>query len=464
MMTIVEPKQYIDQLWGKQRIREEQTYRLMKYVLRVDFEGKVLLHNVVTGQLALLETTEAHMLDRLPKAYEPLMSRLVLEHYLVPVEYDEHQQVMKLRTVLRRLYDQKSKALTHYVILPTTGCNARCYYCFEQGIKSVTMSETVANNVVGFISEHCGEEREVYISWFGGEPTIAHHRIDQISHGLREKGITYSSMMVTNGLLLNDEMVNRAKTLWNLTSVQITVDGVESNHNRIKAFMDPTENPYQRVLDNVQILLSKDINVTLRMNFDIENFGDFSLLLQEVEERYRHNPRLSVSAHPILGEHPDFKGIVHHGDLNWLRKMNCELNCLSRKAGLANTVFHLPHLEFRGCSADRDVSIAIRPDGGLCCCMEQFGDDQIVGDVETGITNEKLLCSWKEIDDCKQCQVCALFPKCVTMAKCGGAGRCFGNEELIYQSTQAMCNAYQHFIKEGLAYDVQRTVGGVCFN
>lgn len=450
MITIVEPKDHIARLWGKQQIRESDTYRLMRYVLRVDHEGKVLLHNVVTGQLVVLEQVEADALDKLPSGYHPVMEQLVSGHYLVPEGYDEHQQVVNLRTVLRRLYNAKPRSITHYTILPTTACNARCYYCFEQGAKTATMTEIVANDVVDFISQNCGEKKEVYISWFGGEPLVAHHRIDQISRGLKEKGVTYSSMIITNGLLFDDEMVNRAKALWNVTGVQITVDGAEANTNRIKAFQDSTDNPYQRVLDNIGILLKKEIDVTLRMNFDIDNYKDFNLLLEEIEQRYHHNPRLSVSAHPVLGEYPNTDGIVHHGDLDWLSKMNCELNRMSRDAGLTNTVYHLPCLEFRGCSADRDVSISIRPNGTLCCCMEQLGDDQSVGDLRTGITDETLDQSWKEVADYEQCQGCALFPKCVIMARCSGGGRCFGKEELTFQCTQTMRSSYQHSIIGGL--------------
>ena len=72
MKTIVKPKEHISNLWGKQRINETEEYRLMHYVLRVDHDGKVLLHNVVTGQLVELEQDEAEVLEKLPIAYNPM--------------------------------------------------------------------------------------------------------------------------------------------------------------------------------------------------------------------------------------------------------------------------------------------------------------------------------------------------------------------------------------------------------
>ena len=55
MRTIVEPKEFIAKLWGKQKINDTDTFRMMRYVIRDDYDGKVLLHNVVTGQLVVLD-------------------------------------------------------------------------------------------------------------------------------------------------------------------------------------------------------------------------------------------------------------------------------------------------------------------------------------------------------------------------------------------------------------------------
>ncbi len=196
----------------------------MRYVLRVDHEGKTALHNVVTGQLIVLDADEAQVIDTLPTGYRPVMDALIADHYLVPEGYDEHKQVVNLRTILRSLMP-KPKYITHYTILPTTACNARCYYCYEQGIKQVTMTEQTVKDVVKFIVEHCGPEKKVHIRWFGGEPTVAIQRIDQICQGLHENGIAFTTRMTTNGYLLDVHIIERAVKHWNLQYVMISVDG-----------------------------------------------------------------------------------------------------------------------------------------------------------------------------------------------------------------------------------------------
>ena len=223
MITIVESQKHISDLWGIQAAIHDEIYRLMNYVYRVDHDGKVLLHNTVTGKLVVLTQKEAEKLDELPAIYSPVIEDMINNHFLVPNNYDEHREVYRLRTILRRIGEiQKPNEITYYTILPTTACNARCYYCFEHGSKIVTMTEQTANEVVEFIVRNCGDKR-IHIAWFGGEPTLATARIDQICEGLIKNEIKYSSSITTNGYLIDEEMAHRAKRLWRLKYVNMSI-------------------------------------------------------------------------------------------------------------------------------------------------------------------------------------------------------------------------------------------------
>jgi len=423
--TIVAPKQHIGRLWGKQRIREDESYRLMKYVLRVDHEEEVLLHNVVTGQLVVLDQEEVDALNKLPHGYTPVMEQLVTEHYLVPEDYDEHQQTVKLRTIMRKFDSvHRSKAITLYTILPTTACNARCYYCFEQGTTPITMSKQTANEVVSFITNHC-EGRMVNLTWFGGEPTVAANRITQISEGLRNNNVDFQSNMITNGYLFDEDMVVQAKETWHVRYVQICVDGSEDNYNRVKAYVGVNDNPYQRILRNIELLLREGIGVSLRMNFDIDNYQDFSKVLQDCQERFGYNRLLEVYAYPIIGEYKNAEGIVRHGSDDWISKTRAFLNDIARERKMYRPPDQLPCLQINGCEADNNASITINANGFLVRCCEMFEEDQIVGSVREGFTNLDLYNSWKVIGDYRKCSDCTFFPSCVKMNNCVAKDRCY---------------------------------------
>ena len=465
MKTIVESKEHIDKLWGKQRIRENETYRMMRYVLRADYDGEVLLHNVVTGRLVILEHSEAEVVDKLPLKYKPVMEELVEGHYLVPERYDEHQQVVNLRQILWKLEDSQSTAgIVSFTILPTTACNARCYYCFEHGCKSATMTEQTANDVVDYIVKNCGEDRKVFITWFGGEPTIASRRIDQISGELLENGINYSSCMITNGYLFDEEMVKRAKDLWHVQYLQICVDGTETTSNKAKAFIGVKDSPYERVMQNIGFLLSNEIAVILRMNFDLNNYNEFKDLCKEVAKRFKGNQLLSVAAHPIIGEYQDHDGKKNHGSDEWFTEEMVELTNISRIMGLSRNGRPLPNMNIRMCGACREDSVVITPEGGIAKCPEKFTDNQLVGNVLTGVVHHELVQEWKAVADYRMCTDCKLFPCCVRLANCSNKTYCHNWKSYQLQYAKQMVRCYNAYLKGEKGNDFSGTKDGVCFD
>ena len=50
----------------------------------------------------------------------------------------------------------------------------------------------------------------LHLSWFGGEPLMGIKRIDQICMDLEGRGIKFSSNMISNGYLFDEEIVARA--------------------------------------------------------------------------------------------------------------------------------------------------------------------------------------------------------------------------------------------------------------
>lgn len=427
MITLAEAQERVTKLWGKQAPKAEETYRLMKYVLRVEHEGHTALHNVMTGQLILLNEDEIRLLDALPAKYSQAMEALVADHYLVPEGYNEYKQLNSLRTILRKL-TPPAKAITHYTILPTTACNARCYYCFEQGSKIVTMTEQTAEETVRFIAEHCGEEKTVHITWFGGEPTVAANRVDQICRGLQREGITYTGMMYTNGYLFDEEMADKARDLWHVKSMQIVIDGTEELYNRIKNYVNPQDNPYQRVMRNIGLLLDREISVDTRMNVDRINYESFAGVVQELTDRYRENSMLGMCAYPIIGDFSNDAPDTAHADETWINHKVLELNTLARSYGLTMHSRDLPSLRYWNCMADSDSSIVINANGLLMKCAEHFTNQDAIGTIADGITDNSKKCAWKRIHESKMCADCNYAPNCLRLKQCSAAGHCYQHQ------------------------------------
>ena len=128
VQVIVNPGDKVTKLWGKPRSMTG-THRLIRYVLRETVPEGELLHHTLTGELVLLDAAETEALNALPGPVSEILTPLAEKHFIVPEGFDEHKAMNQLRAVLQAM--DTAKAITGYTILPTTHCNARCFYCYE---------------------------------------------------------------------------------------------------------------------------------------------------------------------------------------------------------------------------------------------------------------------------------------------------------------------------------------------
>ncbi len=414
MRTILAAKESIAKLWGHPKPKDT-AYRLMKYLLRVEVEEGVLLHNCVTGHLILMTNEEAEFLTNLPANPTEPMQELIADHFLVPEGFDEYKSVNQLRKIYRSR--STGKAINHYVILPTTFCNAHCFYCYESDYPRVHMTEETANRLIDYIDEH-REGKDVTINWFGGEPMVGIQRIDQISQGLRDRGIPFTSSMISNGYLFDEKIVERAKELWKLQRVQITLDGTEDTYNRVKAYVNVQDNPFQRVLRNIDLLSSREIHVNIRLNVDFYNQDEIRKLIEELGEKYSGNKFVTVYLNMLFndqGYEP-----VHHSydDMLALADFNADCTDRLKEMKLAFDNMKYLHLSFSQCMADNPHTLMIQPDGSFCRCEHENILDRY-GSLEEGVTDPQKLDRWKEMmEPSDNCPECPIYPACYHLRHC----------------------------------------------
>ena len=224
--------------------------RMAKYCVCLQTEEGILLFNVLTRELLLLTFAE----------YDAALSSDYLgERWFTIPEDQNEKELAELVRWVRTSLRTEPKHITHYTILTTTDCNARCFYCYERGCARVTMDPETADKVVDYIQNHCGGNK-VKLRWFGGEPLMNFPVIHRICGGLRSRGIDFESYMVSNGYLFDDELTAKAIHSWALKEVQITLDGTEAVYNRSKAFIYPKGSPYRIVTGNILRLLNAGIS------------------------------------------------------------------------------------------------------------------------------------------------------------------------------------------------------------
>ncbi len=154
----------------------------------------------------------------------------------------------------------------HFRIFTTTGCNARCDYCYERNFPLMTMDESTSKATAAFIAKTYRAHplgRPVLLEWFGGEPTLNPAAIHTVTEQLARNGIPFRSSMITNGLLLTEQLLQNAAR-WNLRHVQLTLDGTAEVFERSKGFPSGS---FDRVLHNMNRCMDLGIDVSLRIHY-----------------------------------------------------------------------------------------------------------------------------------------------------------------------------------------------------
>ena len=403
MQVIIPTTSLVEQIVGRQKRTDGQRYRLMTYVVQQPVADGVLLYNTLTCSLVLLTPDEAADIT----AQQELIDRW----FLVPQEHDDQKLCRQIRQ-MAALLKPAAKAITGYTILTTTGCNARCFYCFEKGTKPVTMTAETADKVARYIVTHRGDEK-VKISWFGGEPLVNAKVIDQICTELREQGVPFRSTMISNGYLFDADKVQRAKDLWQLRSVQITLDGTELTYNRVKDYVYRGVNAFERVLQNIGMLTAAGIHVIIRLNVDKHNIGEMAELVQLLHQRFGTNEHLTIYPHELLfvERTPEDEAELFALQTQ-LAQQIAACGYKNHKRGLQKDI-SLNH-----CMADCDGSVVIAPDGNLGKC-EHYIDSNFFGHIDSEEHDEAILRKFKErravID---ACATCFYYPQCIRLTMC----------------------------------------------
>ena len=431
MQIIIPTASTFEQMVGLQKRADGQQYRLMTYVLQQPVADGLLLYNTLTCSLVLLTPDEAVDLTA--------QGELIDRWFLVPQAHDDRKLCQQVRQ-MAALLTLAAKTITGYTILPTTGCNARCFYCFEKGSKPVTMIAETASKVVRYIVAHRGSET-VRISWFGGEPLVNAKAIDQICTELSQQGVPFRSDMISNGYLFDAEMAQRAKDLWQLQRVQITLDGTAQTYNRVKDYVYRDVNAFERVLQNIGLLIAADIRVQIRLNVSKHNIGEMAELVELLHQRFGADERLSVYSAGLLDEE-------HNAEL-FAQRMQLEQQITA--CGFARKLYDLPKdIRLNCCMADDDGSrVVIAPDGHLGKC-DHYIDCEFFGHIDSEERNEAILRKFKERRaDIEACATCFYYPQCIRLVMCHRDTICTSvkQQEHLYNMREAMKYEYERYLK-----------------
>ena len=434
MKEVFRPDEAFGKLIPKQILRSGLFYVPSQFALSFSYHGRQFVFNTLT-KLCI----EAVLPRRATAGGE--YDELIVARFLVPEGTDELSFYRSVLSLLK-LHDQKKRIPT-YIIMPTFGCNARCVYCYQEGQLRTSMTEETIDNTLRFILRNCNGKKTV-LSWFGGEPLLREDVIDRICSGLKEAGIEYEGLMVTNGSLITPEIIGKMTMLWNVKQVQVSMDGVEQDYYTRKQYLHYHDN-YNSVIKAIDQMSDAGISVQIRCNCDRDNIVRISLFLNDIAERIQHKENISVYLIPLYQEMRSEQCIELWTKILSFRKsiLDAGFSCLS-----GHVSNKLPSMR---CMADGD-GIVISPDGTLYCC-EHTPSFARIGNVLNGIIDQNARKAFVGADKLpKTCENCVFLPDCMPITGCPNFGYTCKDVKKLF-----LVDAIQRIIDEN---ETQEHIGG----
>ena len=405
-------------------------YKRSRYNIFVPYGENTILFNPFSGAIGVInpETLERLKTDRCsPEEIELLLKKGVY----IPEDFDEWEKMAKDRA--EGIRDASSK----YVRIWTTSmCNAKCFYCYEKGIKPIPMTKETADAAVLFIKGMLTRNDTLYVEWFGGEPLLNQNIItyimDQLAPYAATMNIRIESKIITNGSLITDETADLMAGKWNTKMVQVTLDGMQSTYNHVKNYADPIRNNFDSVISNIHRLTKRDIRVAIRMNYDGENYESLSALIDYISEEFSGEKHVYCYVYPLWDclnrdDNERFRSNVSADD-NYILLIRQLV-----KKGMGD-IKDLARLNYRKnqCRSCNEAGYSIFPDGTIGKCSETY--IQRIGDIWRGVTDYETEEVWISTDVDEDCRHCKLMPLCqggCRSSKFTDMPRCYVNKPVL---------------------------------
>ena len=272
--------------------------------------GEVFLMNTFSDAQLLVSPDVAGLLDRIREG-EAIFSgderrtidALVENGFVVASREQEQQDLRQYFTDLREDTDQ-----LRVTVLTTLQCNFACDYCFQgdhgdYNKFAAKMSLETAERLTGWIASRLDEVRpsRFVLTFFGGEPLlnlpVTYYLAERV-HGLcTVRGVDLAITMITNGLLLTPEVVDRLLP-FGLMGVKVTLDGDRDTHNRMRPLRG-RQGTFDRIIENVRRVADR-IAITIGGNFDETSWDSYPALLEFLREQEFADKIAKINFKPII--------------------------------------------------------------------------------------------------------------------------------------------------------------------
>ncbi|WP_424210947.1 radical SAM protein [Streptomyces sp. BI20] len=221
---------------------------------------------------------------------------------LVPAGQDELTAVLD-----RNRRASADRSAVHIALLPTSYCNMGCAYCGQEhtrGGLTANHRDRIRDRVLRAIAAPA--TRAARVDWFGAEPLMGYAVIRDLAPrfvaAAEERGVAWSSVLVTNGSLLTRRKLDVLLRDCRVTQFEITLDGPPEIHDAHRP-LKSGGGSFWKIVRTVREVLddpaSRSAHFTFRTNVDTHNQEHVPRYLELMAELGFARPNVSFSIVPV---------------------------------------------------------------------------------------------------------------------------------------------------------------------
>jgi len=257
-------------------------------------------------------------------------------------------------------------------LILTEDCNLRCRYCYQKDFRKNDMPADLP--VAAFEKAIEAGHDHIALTFFGGEPLLrADTLFDVLGRARRiadERGVMLTAKVPTNGLLLTDEIVERAEALG--LFISLSFDGVRAAQDAGRVLPDGRSS-YDEALAALDRLVSAGAPFGV---YSVVTAANVAYLAESRRFLYERGARILVGA-------VDYTSAWDDGSVRELARQIELLGGMYGELLKTKQHFHLEPLDSRIAQRTRGremsrrccpgiTQVTVGPDGTLYGCVEFF--------------------------------------------------------------------------------------------
>ena len=256
------------------------------FTYHVKGKNGVVVYNTLNNGVVYLENEKYDNLFN-SQNNKKIIKELRKREFILEDNINEKEKFMEVL-----LNDWNNANFLGLHILTTTGCNFKCPYCYQCGIKADVLTEEKMHKELSFLDEYIKKHhiKECRVEITGGEPTtnwkIVEKLLPNLKRIFKKNHVKYETLIVTNGYLFTKEKVDLiSKYHWK--RLQITLDGLNDITNK-RRLLKNNGKSFDTIINNLDYIIFKNKikKVNLRINYDNSNIDEIPKFLDFIKERY----------------------------------------------------------------------------------------------------------------------------------------------------------------------------------